>query len=75
MRRTCPHPDCKRTIPNHLYACRDHWFTLPEEIRQAIWRAWRRFTGETYRTGDVEGLLADLEREQAKAVAYWKEAA
>lgn len=24
-------------VPNHLYACRDHWFQLSKPVRHLIW--------------------------------------
>ena len=32
----CPHPDCTRTKPSNLFACRQHWFSLPAHIREKI---------------------------------------
>lgn len=33
---------CGRQVPQHLYACRAGWFRLPNDIRTAIWRGYRR---------------------------------
>ncbi len=37
----CPAPGCERRIKVTLFACLDHWFQLPKDIRDAIWGAYR----------------------------------
>jgi hypothetical protein len=37
----CPWPGCPRFIPNRLWSCREHWFTLPNNLRAWIGRAYR----------------------------------
>lgn len=36
----CPAPPCERRVPQHHFACRDHWFLLPKELRVEISEAW-----------------------------------
>lgn len=40
---TCPHPNCNKQVPDHLYACRPHWYSLPTDIRHNILEAYRLF--------------------------------
>lgn len=40
-RRRCPHPECKQQIMPHMYACKQHWFSLPQGIRDKIWAAYQ----------------------------------
>lgn len=35
---TCHAEGCETTVPPRLFACRKHWFMLPQEIRDAVWR-------------------------------------
>jgi hypothetical protein len=35
----CHWPGCKKQVPPAQWGCKEHWFTLPQEIRNAIWRA------------------------------------
>jgi hypothetical protein len=53
--RTCPFPGCGATIPDTLFACRPHWFSLAKVHQHQIWRAY-----ESYQSGtmDVEELRA-----------------
>jgi hypothetical protein len=37
----CRWPDCRRPIPISMWGCKSHWFTLPQEIRDAIWAGYR----------------------------------
>lgn len=37
MAHKCPHPKCNKRIPDHLLACRPHWFQLSYPVRKAIW--------------------------------------
>lgn len=39
---TCHHPHCGLRVPPSMLACRRHWFELPQKIRDAIWREYRR---------------------------------
>jgi len=41
MAHRCHAPGCKRQVPPRMFACRDHWFSLPKKIRDAIWREYR----------------------------------
>lgn len=36
----CPAPDCERAVPRHMLACRQHWFSIPKRLRDAVWRAY-----------------------------------
>lgn len=38
----CPYEGCTKRIGRDLFACSRHWYMLPEDIRDAIWRAYRR---------------------------------
>jgi hypothetical protein len=38
---TCHWPGCDRQCPPAMWGCRQHWFTLPAEIRSRIWRAYQ----------------------------------
>ncbi len=38
---TCHAPGCKRRVAPSKYACREHWFSLPKKIQDAIWREYR----------------------------------
>lgn len=41
--RQCPAPNCKILIPQSLFACRSHWFSISKEVRTEIYAAYRRF--------------------------------
>lgn len=43
--RTCPWPDCRRSIRREHFMCRPHWRRLPLEHRIAVDTAWRRNDG------------------------------
>lgn len=46
----CPYPDCGRSVPSTMFACRSHWFALSAELRRRIWA--------NYRSGDL-GRIAE----------------
>lgn len=46
MTHLCPHPQCARQVPNHMFACGPHWYALNRGIRNRIWAA--------YRSGDID---------------------
>lgn len=37
----CHWPDCPEQVPPASWGCRAHWFTLPKNIRDRIWDAYR----------------------------------
>lgn len=39
MTHQCPRPECSRTVPDELFACRGDWYALPNGLRDAIWQA------------------------------------
>lgn len=41
MTHTCHAHDCETPVPSRVFACRPHWFLLPENIRAAILREYR----------------------------------
>ena len=41
-RNKCAHPDCDKMKPLEQYACQEHWFSLPKDIRDEIWRGFKR---------------------------------
>jgi hypothetical protein len=54
-RHPCPKVGCPHNLPFDKFACQDHWFAVPSDLRARISRTWR--------SGD---LLAYLEaREDA----------
>lgn len=36
----CHWPGCITQVPPAMWGCRVHWFTLPKEIRDALWLAY-----------------------------------
>jgi hypothetical protein len=36
----CHWPGCGVIVPPRLWGCKKHWFMLPKNIRDAIWRAY-----------------------------------
>ncbi len=44
MTHKCPKQGCNQQIPQHMLACKRHWFEVPKPLRDAIW--------QTYRSGD-----------------------
>jgi hypothetical protein len=55
----CPRPNCTARVRNDLLACRPHWFELPRDIRDRVWRAWT--------TGSVIAHRAAV----SDAITYW----
>jgi len=39
-KHTCHWPGCGKVIPPAMWGCKSHWFKLPPQIRNAIWRAY-----------------------------------
>ena len=41
MSHTCHAPDCKRLVLPRMFACKEHWDALSQNLRDAIWREYR----------------------------------
>lgn len=39
-RHHCHWPGCTRRVKPAMWGCREHWYSLPHEIRTRIWRAY-----------------------------------
>lgn len=49
----CPGKECFRQVPQSQFACRDHWFSLPKHMRDAIWRGYRSGDGHFEAMGEA----------------------
>ena len=38
----CHWVGCKTPVPPGLWGCRKHWFALPQQFREAIWRTYNK---------------------------------
>lgn len=45
--RQCPTPNCTRTVLSILPACRDHWHSIPPDLRTRLTREYSNHFGET----------------------------
>jgi hypothetical protein len=57
--RICPFHGCGTEIPDEVFACRPHWFSLTAGERSEIWAAYR-----AWQRGDIDGNTL-WERQQA----------
>jgi hypothetical protein len=37
----CHWPNCDKLVPPAMWGCKKHWFMLPKEIRDEIWRCFQ----------------------------------
>jgi hypothetical protein len=37
----CHWPGCTKQVPPAMWGCREHWYALPKDLRDRIWRAYR----------------------------------
>lgn len=61
---TCHWPGCDKQVPPAMWGCRQHWYRIPQALRNRIWR--------TYRAGQEEdGLPSPDYLAAARAVQDW----
>lgn len=41
MPHTCHWPTCNKAVPPAMWGCREHWYTLPKNLRDKIWKTYR----------------------------------
>lgn len=44
MSHKCPKDNCGIDMPDHLLACRPHWYSIPMHIRNDVNRTWKQLT-------------------------------
>lgn len=37
----CHWPGCDKQVPPAMWGCREHWYKLPKELRDKVWRAYQ----------------------------------
>lgn len=63
----CHWPGCTRKVPPALWGCKQHWYLLPRDLRDRIWKS--------FRPGQEDAKTPSREYvEAAKAVQAWIEA-
>lgn len=40
-RHHCHWPGCTKQVPPAMWGCRPHWYSLPVDLRNGIWRSYR----------------------------------
>jgi len=53
MSHHCHATDCKIGVPPEMFMCRKHWFSLPKNMKDKIWAA--------YRVGQCDDMNPSLE--------------
>lgn len=57
--RRCPFDGCNNKVPDSMFACRGHWFSLTKQQKARIWKCY----GE-YQEGEIDvEQLRKLQRE------------
>lgn len=67
MAHECHHPYCKTHVPPRMLACSKHWFALPEELRNRIWRTY--VPGQENRKDPSEAYLETMR----DCIRCWKQ--
>jgi len=55
----CPHPTCNERVALEVFACRRHWFSLPQALRNQIWA--------NYRSNDLDRIVDGYD----EAAKFW----
>ena len=61
---TCHWPGCEEPVPPAMWGCKAHWFSLPQRLRNRIWKTYRPGQ-EVTKTPSAEYIAA------AKEVQQW----
>ena len=66
MSHTCHATNCEVPVPPTMFMCKQHWFMLPKNMRDAIW--------DTYRIGqcddwDISHAYANAARAAVRLIA------
>lgn len=56
----CPGPECAAQVPQHMLACRRHWFQVPRKIRMRVWDAYHDQPNGTEHTQAMREAIAAM---------------
>lgn len=56
MTHHCPRPECSRTVPDGMFACRGDWYALPARIREAIWHHYRHGSAQAHAAAMTDAI-------------------
>lgn len=60
----CHWPGCEKQCPPAMWGCRQHWFALPQRLRDLIW--------QTYKPGqEINMTPSDAYLDAARQVQEW----
>jgi hypothetical protein len=66
-RHHCHWPGCETQCPPAMWGCRDHWYRLPQDLRDKVWATYR--PGQELNQGDLRPSAKYIE--VAKEVQAW----
>lgn len=70
MAHHCHWPSCDVEVPAALWGCKKHWFALPKNLRDAIWRTYR--PGQEITKTPSKAYL-EVAREVQEWIAIWEQ--
>lgn len=56
----CPGPNCNRKVSEDKLMCRDHWYQVPRELRDNVWRTYRHVPGTRDHHAAMMAAIASL---------------
>lgn len=68
--QTCAAHRCSETVQRGMLMCRDHWFSLPRQLRSAIGHTWRARQMQAYAQNVQAALELISEREHPFQEAF-----
>ncbi len=61
----CPAPGCTEQVEHRQLACRAHWYSIPKDLRDELWQAYRSGFGSFRHARAVERCIEFLEQKAA----------
>lgn len=65
--RTCPFDDCGKPIPDSLFACRAHWFSLTKAEQATIYAAYDSYLANQIDLGELRSIQQEVLGHRGKA--------
>lgn len=68
MTHTCPAPGCTVEVDSEQLACSRHWFSIPKDLRDELWEAYRgNGKGSARHFAAIEACVEFLDSQGAAA--------
>jgi hypothetical protein len=65
--RKCPFNNCAKPIPESMFACRGHWYSLSKPERDRVWSAYNAYVEDKIGVEELRAIQQEVLRDRGTA--------